>query len=80
MAERSTGARPDAEAFLSDPRILAAISPEVLEFLRQNQPLGGIEQDSEIGHWMGVTACVLTELAAAKRRIQDLEEAVNHGR
>lgn len=61
------------DAFLSDPRITSAVTPEVLAFLRQNQPPAGTEPDAEIGHWIGVTACVLNELATAKQKIRELE-------
>lgn len=61
------------EEFLSDPRIVAAVTPEVLDFLRQNQPAPGTDSDTEIGHWIGVTACVLTELSKAKQQIRELE-------
>jgi hypothetical protein len=63
----------DTEAFLSDPRVTAAVTPEVLVFLRTNQPAHGADSDTEIGHWIGVTAGVLTELANAKQRIRELE-------
>ncbi|MEO5314199.1 hypothetical protein PV772_08765 [Pseudarthrobacter sp. CC12] len=61
------------DAFLSDPRITSAVTPEVLAFLRQNQPAPGADPDTEIGHWIAVTACVLDELAKAKQKIRELE-------
>lgn len=60
-------------AFFSDPRITTAVTPEVLAFLQQNQVPAGTDQEAEIGHWMGVTAGVLTELSNAKQRIRELE-------
>jgi hypothetical protein len=67
------GGRAVTDAFFSDPRITTVLTPEVLGFLRQNQPPAGSDQEAEIGHWMGVTACVLTELSNAKQRIRELE-------
>ncbi|MBX7444690.1 MULTISPECIES: hypothetical protein [unclassified Arthrobacter] len=61
------------EEFLSDPRIVNAVTPEVLQFLRDNQAPADTGLDEEIGHWIGVTACVLTELAQAKQKIRELE-------
>lgn len=61
------------DAFLSDPRVTSAVTPEVLEFLRQNQPPADTDPDTEIGHWIGVTACVLTELAKERQRVRELE-------
>lgn len=61
------------EAFLSDPRIVNAVTPEVLQFLRDNQAPADTAPDEEIGHWIGVTACVLAELAQAKQQIRELE-------
>ncbi|WP_455834795.1 hypothetical protein [Pseudarthrobacter siccitolerans] len=55
-----------------DPRVTSAVSPEVLAFLESNQPAEGIDAEQQIGHWMGVTACVLAELANARQRIREL--------
>ncbi|MET4588856.1 hypothetical protein [Arthrobacter sp. 754] len=68
------------DAFLSDPRIVAALEPDVLTFLRQNPPPADADADTQIGHWMGVTATVLTkvtelsqELAQSRQRVRELE-------
>jgi hypothetical protein len=68
------------DAFLADPRVTEAVDPAVLDYLRENQPVPGADPDTEIGHWMGVTAVVLAkvtelsqELANARQRIRELE-------
>lgn len=61
------------DPFLSDPRITSALTPEVLEFLKANQPPAGTDPHTEIGHWIGITAGVLTELSATKQRVRELE-------
>ena len=57
------------EAFLSDPRITSALEPDVLTFLRQNLPPADTDPDSQIGHWMGVTATVLAKVTELSREL-----------
>jgi hypothetical protein len=66
--------------FLSDPRITSALEPGVLAFLRQNLPPDDANEDTHLGHWMGVTATVLAkvtelsqQLASARQRVRELE-------
>ena len=61
------------DAFFTDPRVTEHLSPEVLVFLQTNQPLQASPLEHQIGHWMGVTATVLTALADARQRIRELE-------
>lgn len=60
-------------SMFDDPRVTSEVSPEVLVFLETNMPADGAEKDYQIGHWMGVLACVLTELAQSRQRIRELE-------
>ena len=60
-------------SMFDDPRVTSAISPEVLVFLETNQPAEDADTNFQVGHWMGVTACVLAELATARQRIRELE-------
>ncbi|WP_104062738.1 hypothetical protein [Arthrobacter sp. 4R501] len=71
------------DAFLSDPRITSAVDPDVLTFLRENLPPADADAETQIGHWMGVTATVLAkvselsqELAQSRQRVRELEADV----
>lgn len=66
-----------ANGMFSDDRVSAAISPEVIAFLQSNQPSADTEPDFQIGHWMGVTATVLTKLAETRQQLAVAKQKIN---
>jgi len=49
--------------FLKHPAVASQITPEIRDFLEANQPPEITSPEHQVGHWVGVTICVLKELA-----------------
>lgn len=62
-----------ASDFLSDPRVAAHLDPEVLAYLKANQPPEGTTADEEAGHWIAHTVALLQQIQGLKQRVRELE-------
>jgi hypothetical protein len=50
------------DAFFTDPAVTEALDPIVLEYLKEVRPPADTDPAFQIGHWIAVAACAMTEL------------------
>ncbi|GGJ20547.1 hypothetical protein [Paenarthrobacter histidinolovorans] len=60
-------------AFLDDPRVAEHLDPEVLAYLKANQPPADATADVEAGHWIAHTVALLQQVRDLKQRVRELE-------
>lgn len=59
--------------FFSDPRVAEHLGPEILAYLKANQPPAGTSADVEAGHWIAHTVALLQQIQGLKQRVKELE-------
>lgn len=68
------------DAFLSEPWTAKVLDPDIVAFLRANQPPAAANPAYQVGHWTGVAAALYRQttelaqkLAHAQQCIRELE-------
>ncbi|YCK81222.1 hypothetical protein M1D89_19455 [Arthrobacter sp. D3-18] len=62
--------------FFDDPRVAKHLDPEILAYLKANQPLADSSADVEAGHWIAHTVALLQQVRDLKQRVKELEADV----